>query len=56
MLTAVPSDASVPSDPRLNIVSPELREQLQRERNESLFGSEPGYFAPWYACTVRGTR
>ena len=37
-----------PIDPKLNIVSAELREQIQEERSEAVFGSLPDYYAPWY--------
>ena len=37
-----------PIDPRLNIVSPALREQLEADRAEALPGAAPAYFAPWY--------
>ena len=38
-----------PIDPRLNIVSPELRLQLEQDRRDAYHGGAPGYFAPWYA-------
>ena len=38
-----------PIDPRLNIAPVELRQRLQAERAESLRGSAPSYYAPWYA-------
>ena len=37
-----------PIDPRLNIVSDALREQLQADRAEALRGDAPSYYAPWY--------
>ena len=37
-----------PIDPRLNIVSPWLREQLEADRVEALRGAAPSYYAPWY--------
>ena len=37
-----------PIDPRLNIVSPWLREQLQRDQAEALLGGTASYYAPWY--------
>src|SRR5690606_20365185 len=39
-----------PIDPQLAIVSPDLRRQLEEERQEALLGDDaPAYFAPWYA-------
>ncbi|MQA00085.1 MAG: hypothetical protein GEU80_12290 [Dehalococcoidia bacterium] len=39
-----------PIDPQLAIVSPDLRRQLEEERQEALLGDDaPEYFAPWYA-------
>ena len=38
-----------PIDPRLNIVPPELRLQLEQDRRDAYYGSAPRYFAPWYA-------
>ena len=38
-----------PIDPRLNIVSPWLREQLQRDQTTARLGGAPSYFAPWFA-------
>ena len=38
-----------PIDPRLNIVSPWLREQLQRDQTTALLGGAPSWFAPWFA-------
>ena len=37
-----------PIDPRLNIVSPELRQQLEQDRARAFLGNPPKYFAPWY--------
>ncbi len=37
-----------PIDPRLNIVSPELREQLEQDRQQAFPGDAPRYFAPWF--------
>ncbi|MCY3655044.1 MAG: hypothetical protein OXG95_00315 [Chloroflexi bacterium] len=37
-----------PIDPQLNIVSPQLREQLEADRAEALLGDAPAYYAPWY--------
>ena len=37
-----------PIDPRLNIVSPWLRQQLEADRVEALRGAAPSYYAPWY--------
>ena len=37
-----------PIDPRLNIVSPWLREQLQRDQAEAVLGGTASYYAPWY--------
>ena len=37
-----------PIDPRLNIVSPWLREQLQRDQAEAVRGGTASYYAPWY--------
>ena len=38
-----------PIDPRLNIVSPELRQQLEQDRARAFHDNAPKYFAPWYA-------
>ena len=38
-----------PIDARLNIVSPWLRQQLQRDQVEALRGGRSSYYAPWYA-------
>ncbi len=38
-----------PIDPRLNIVSPWLREQLQRDQTTALLGGAPSWYAPWFA-------
>jgi len=38
-----------PIDPRLNIVSPWLREQLQNDQTTALLGGAPSWYAPWFA-------
>ncbi len=38
-----------PIDPRLNIVSPWLREQLRNDQTTALLGGAPSWYAPWFA-------
>ena len=38
-----------PIDPKLAIVSPWLREQLQQEQAAAILGGAASYYAPWYA-------
>ena len=38
-----------PIDPQLSIVPAEVRDQLQRERQDAISANAPDYFAPWFA-------